>query len=625
MRVMVADDSMLFREGLVRVLREAGHVVVATAADAVGARLAVAEHGPDIAILDIRMPPDLDADGARAALDLRSRHPETAILLLSQHVELRHCLPLIGSPGFGYLLKDRVVRLDEFDEMLRRVALGGTALDPQIAASLVQARRSALAVLTDRECEVLALVAEGHANAVVARRLRVSERTVEAHMRAVFIKLDLPDDGATHRRVLAVVTLPEVAGRRRVLRAPGRPCPRPVPHVDTRLPTVRIVHISDCYSPRVGGIESQVQDLASNQAARGDAVHVLTATALPRGAEKEGRNRYRASVTEAPRLRVHRLASWTTFGIPVHPRGLWLIRRALTMLRPDVVHVHAGVVSPFAYDGARAARSLELPLAITWHCMLDGVEGLVAAGARATGWDDARFAASAVSSVAAERVSDALDREDVSVLPNGLDLEPWRRAAVDPVPNPPTLRVVATQRLAPRKRAMPLIRTIERAHRELGSNPDGTPRIRLTLIGGGPAEGQVRAQVLADGLGDVVQVLGRVPREDLPAHYREHDVFVAPAVLEAFGIAPLEARVAGLAVVGRAGTGVSEFVTDGVNGFLAPTDEGMTDALVRLAREPDLLATIRAANAAEPPAVAWPDVLGVADTLYQRAIANRPI
>lgn len=384
---------------------------------------------------------------------------------------------------------------------------------------------------------------------------------------------------------------------------------------------MRIVHVSDCYAPRIGGIETQVQDLATYQAGRGDAVHVLTATALPRGTEVQGRNRYRASTTDAPGLRVHRLASRTTFGVPVHPRGFRLIRRALRMLKPDVVHVHAGVVSPFAYDGARAARALGLPLVITWHCMLDGVESLVAAGARATGWDDAPFAPSAVSTVAAERVADALGRTDVGVLPNGLDLAPWREAAAHPVPNasPGPLRLVATQRLAPRKRAIPLVLAVARAHDELGRKPDGSPRIRLTLVGSGPAEAQVRAEILASRLEDVVTVMGKVPRAVLPTLYRDQDVFVSPAALEAFGIAPLEARAAGLVVVGRAGTGLAEFVEDGVNGYLVPSDGALSDTIVRLAGDPQEVARIRATNAATAPAVAWPDVLDRAGALYAKA------
>ncbi|MCA0293413.1 MAG: response regulator transcription factor [Actinobacteria bacterium] len=210
MRLVVADDSVLFREGVVRLLIEAGYEVVAAVGNGDELRLAVADHAPDVAIIDIRMPPDSGSDaaesvGARTAVELRRDHPDTAIMLLSQHIELRHCLDLIGTPGFGYLLKDRVVRLDDFDESLRRVAGGGSALDPQIARALVQARRSAIDVLTEREVEVLSLVAEGHANAEIARRLALSDRTVEAHMRSVFTKLDLYDDGTTHRRVLAVI------------------------------------------------------------------------------------------------------------------------------------------------------------------------------------------------------------------------------------------------------------------------------------------------------------------------------------------------------------------------------------------------------------------------------------
>ena len=389
---------------------------------------------------------------------------------------------------------------------------------------------------------------------------------------------------------------------------------------------VRIVHVSDCYAPRVGGIESQVQDLATHQAQAGHAVHVLTATALEKGAAAEGCNRYRASTTEAAGLRVHRLASPIVFGLPIHPRGRALVRRALSILEPDVVHIHAGVVSPFAFDGARAARDLGLPFAITWHCMLDGVEQAVSLGARATGWDTAPFAPSAVSSVAADRVAEALQRPDVSVLPNGLDLEPWLAAAASPEPpeRGDLLRVMATQRLAPRKRALPLVQLVARASERLGRDEAGRPRIHLTVAGSGPAKSSLSSEVAAAGLDDTVSLLGRVPRELLPTLYRAQDVFVAPAKLEAFGIAALEARAAGLAVVGNAGTGITEFVADGVDGLLAATDEEIEDALVRLGTEPGLLAGIRAHNAAIAPSVAWGDVLVRADELYARARAAAP-
>jgi DNA-binding NarL/FixJ family response regulator len=207
MRIVVGEDSVLFREGLVRLLAEEGHDVLAAVGDADSMESAARDLHPDVVIADIRMPPGQESDGARAAARIRTTSPDVGILLLSQHIELRECLDLVGTPGFGYLLKDRVLHLAEFDEALRRIADGGSAIDPEIVRSLVGARRSsALDSLTPREIEVLGLVAEGHSNASLATTLFLSERTVMAHMRSVFTKLGLVDDGTTHRRVLAVVT-----------------------------------------------------------------------------------------------------------------------------------------------------------------------------------------------------------------------------------------------------------------------------------------------------------------------------------------------------------------------------------------------------------------------------------
>ena len=214
LRIVVADDSVLFREGLVRLLEDAGHDVVAAVGDAVLLRSAVAEHEPDLAVVDVRMPPGGTDDGALAAVELRSAWPGTGMLLLSQHVELRHCLPLLGRPGFGYLLKESVLHLDDFDRALRRVADGGVALDPVVVQVLVSGQTAPSVVgLSVREREVLALVAQGLSNARIADQLRVSDRTVEAHMRAVFTKFGLPDDGDTNRRVLAVLAFLEAHSR----------------------------------------------------------------------------------------------------------------------------------------------------------------------------------------------------------------------------------------------------------------------------------------------------------------------------------------------------------------------------------------------------------------------------
>ena len=207
MRVVVAEDSVLFREGLVRLLGDLGHEVQAAVGDAPALLAAIAETRPELVIVDVRMPPGNQSDGAETAVTIRRDDPTIGVLLLSQHIELRHCMDLVGTPGFGYLLKDRVLRLDQFDDALRRVADGGVALDPEVVQALVRSRQApTLSRLTEREAEVLELVAQGHSNTAIGAGLGLSDRTVETHMRSIFNKLGLIDDGTTHRRVRAVIT-----------------------------------------------------------------------------------------------------------------------------------------------------------------------------------------------------------------------------------------------------------------------------------------------------------------------------------------------------------------------------------------------------------------------------------
>jgi DNA-binding NarL/FixJ family response regulator len=213
-RIVIGEDSTLFREGLVSLLGELGHRVVATAADADEAVRQTLAHRPDVVILDIRMPPDGTDDGARAAVRIRGALPEVGVLLLSQHVEPRVSVELLAGGGFGYLLKDRVLDVGEFVDALERVARGGSALDPEVVGSLMGHRDGALATLTPREREVLGLMAEGLTNAGIAARLVLTERTVESHVRAILGKLGLAHAGdAEHRRVKAVL-LYLGAGRR---------------------------------------------------------------------------------------------------------------------------------------------------------------------------------------------------------------------------------------------------------------------------------------------------------------------------------------------------------------------------------------------------------------------------
>lgn len=208
--MLVAEDSVLFREGLTRLLREAGHEVVAEVGDADSLMGSAHATRPDLCVVDVRMPPQMDSDGARA---LRQEMPGMPILLLSQHIETRHCIDLLTGGACGYLLKDQVLRLDDFLDAVRRVAAGGTALDPEIVKALVAPLRGGprLPNLSPRELEVLSLAAEGHSNAGIARRLTVSERTVETHMRGVFFKLGIAESGTSHRRVTAVLAYLDAA------------------------------------------------------------------------------------------------------------------------------------------------------------------------------------------------------------------------------------------------------------------------------------------------------------------------------------------------------------------------------------------------------------------------------
>jgi DNA-binding NarL/FixJ family response regulator len=207
MRVVVAEDQALFREGLVRLLTDVGFDVVAQAADAPDLLRKVAAHRPDVVVTDVRMPPRNSDDGLRAAQEIRARFPGTAVLVLSQYVVEKAALELVGeSPaGVGYLLKDRVQDFDAFVDAVHRVAAGGSALDPEVVGRLIGRRPHPLAELTDREREVLALMAEGRSNQGIAEKLFVTEHAVEKHVTSILRKLDIVLDPGEHRRVLAVL------------------------------------------------------------------------------------------------------------------------------------------------------------------------------------------------------------------------------------------------------------------------------------------------------------------------------------------------------------------------------------------------------------------------------------
>lgn len=376
---------------------------------------------------------------------------------------------------------------------------------------------------------------------------------------------------------------------------------------------MRIVHISDCYPPRLGGIETQVRALAVRQAAAGHDVHVITATpgtVVRRGTE----------VLDG--VTVHRTTARMPADLPVHPRVGSVLRELLgdggEAAGADAVHVHGGVVSPFAYPGARVARQLGLPTVATIHGVWGGVFQPAARFADLlTHWTRWGVVLTAVSDAAADPIR-AIVGPDVPVglVPNGIDVEAWRRPHV--AGDSDEVRLVAVMRLAPRKRAMPLVQMAHEASRFL---PAGR-RLRLTVVGDGPVTAQVRRYVDRHGLAYgrfVVDLAGRLAPDDVKATLAASDAFIAPAKLESFGIAALEARTMGLPVLAYAATGISSFVHHEVEGLLAADDRGMTEAIARIATDDALRERIAEHNRSTEPAQSWPKVLADVDAAYARA------
>lgn len=376
---------------------------------------------------------------------------------------------------------------------------------------------------------------------------------------------------------------------------------------------MKIALLSDCYLPRLGGIEVQVHDLASRLIGRGHEVVVFTATPGG-GGERDG------FVDQVDGVAVHRLALRLPFELPVNPLASRQLRQRLASGRFDVAHVHMGVVSPFAVDCTRVATGLALPTAMTWHCML----GRLAPAFRAAGyvrrWASCGVAMSAVSAVAAEPLQRIVGpASTVNVLANGIDVERWAmppgQARTRDAGN--EVVIVSAMRLAARKRPLALLRTMARVR---GLVPADTA-IRLEIFGEGPDRGRLERFVASRGMGGWAALPGRIARDELRARYAAADIFVAPARLESFGIAALEARTVGLPVVARRGSGVQEFVQDGVNGYLASDDEGMASSLARLATDNGLRESMTAYNRSTPPEQSWRRILDGAETEYSRAIA----
>lgn len=383
---------------------------------------------------------------------------------------------------------------------------------------------------------------------------------------------------------------------------------------------MRIAMISDCYAPRLGGIETLVEELSAQLAARGDDVDILTATVDPSNTEPA-----------APRSGMHilRITSNIPLQLPVARHATSRIADVLGARRPDVVIVHCGILSPFAFAGANAALDLGIPTIVIWHCTLGtyGARFMRATRLPAT-WQRRGAVLAAVSNYAAGWVKAAGGR-DVHVLANAIDAPAWahpdphaacQRLQADTPGR--QLQVVSAIRLTKEKRPEVLIKAFLRAeNRARTALQTDQPVAQLTIFGDGPKWASLQALISRFHLQDRVQLAGRTSRQELAARYHQADIYLTARLDEAFGISPLEARAAGLAVVGRAGTGMDDFITDGVNGLVADDDAQLADQLARLMSERELLAKIRCHNLCKPPRQVWPEILARWDALIDQARA----
>ena len=376
---------------------------------------------------------------------------------------------------------------------------------------------------------------------------------------------------------------------------------------------MRIVHISDCYAPRLGGIETQVRALAVRQAAAGHDVHVITAT--PGEDVRDGTEILDGVV-------VHRTTARMPAELPVHPRVNSVVRQ---LLEPGgeagdagAVHVHGGVVSPFAYPAARVARQLGLPTVATIHGVWGGVfSPMVRFADLVTRWSDWGVLLTAVSDAAADPIRAIVGPGVcVGLIPNGIDVDAWRIGHVAGAPD--EVRLVAVMRLAPRKRSMPLVTMAEEAAALLPQHR----RLRLTIVGDGPVSDVVRRYVRRHGLEHgryVVDLTGRLAPDEVKATLAASDAFVAPAHKESFGIAALEARTAGLPVLAYARTGIRPFVRHEIEGLLARDDRMMVANLARIGSDDALRERIARHNRDTEPAQSWPHVLELTMAAYADA------
>jgi glycosyltransferase involved in cell wall biosynthesis len=369
---------------------------------------------------------------------------------------------------------------------------------------------------------------------------------------------------------------------------------------------MRIAHVTDCYLPRLGGIEMQVRDLALRQQAAGHEVTVYTST------DDDG-SVARASAPgdrDASGLRTVRLpsrAGWVT------PGGLRRVGPAVLAGVPDVVHAHTSLVSPLSWQAARAASGAGIPTVMTMHSLCKVPTSVLRVKAPIAGWTDLPVQWTAVSQRAAEAVNRMLPGHNVVILPNGIDPSLWR------VPSRPTnprrLQIVSVMRLMPRKRPMHLMRVLADVRRRVPA----TTELRAVIIGSGPEQPAMERYLERHGMRGWVQLAGRCDRETIHQIHAASDVYLAPATLESFGIAALEARCAGVPVVAMRVGGVGEFVRHGREGLLVGSDAEMAQATADLLTSPEQLQAMREHNRRTEPVTTWERVLELTGAAYHRA------
>lgn len=367
---------------------------------------------------------------------------------------------------------------------------------------------------------------------------------------------------------------------------------------------MRIAHVTDCYLPRLGGIEMHVSDLARHQQRAGHEVEVITVSSPGTGA---GPGDLGVGVLRLPAGGAHRRA------LRRYPEALGGLGACLRAGGYDVVHAHVAVFSPLATVAAAMAAAAGIPTVVTVHSLWTYWTPAFRAADHGLGWSAWPVVWTAVSELAAGPVRRAVGPGvRVEVLPNGVDVDFWR---APPVPRPENeVVVVSTMRLAPRKRPLPLLRMLRAARAQVPSQV----RMSAVIIGDGPQRGSIERALARRGEGEWIQLAGRLRRSQVRELYRRADIYVAPANLESFGLAALEARCAGLPVVAKSGSAIPDFVTSGREGVLAATDAEMAAQIARLASCPAERAAMARHNRTTRPRQGWRGTLETAERLYAR-------